>query len=665
MFRPARMQKLSIVTLNQYTKPVIDVLHERGVIQIDDLSEQIQEDEEFKGLDVSIQDPHASRIASLSMKCGSVLDTLKSAEQSKSMVEVIKGFISPKEIPAKEVENIPTEELADKAEEIINKVDAVLSPIESRLGDIGSEETKYNDSLNIATQLSSFDIDFAYLQDTKHTKVIAGNIPEDYVSEAENEIEEVTDQVAVFKGSSNSQSDVTYVPVIIVCTNEFEEEISGVLRRHEFEKLDVSGLSGKANEIIEMSKSKLEDCENERKECLKDIREVGQRSKETLLALNEQLDFEKERTEIYSYFGETKSTKMFKAWVVKDDVDETLSIIDQVTEGNSIVEVTDPTDEEIDNNKVPVKQRNPAFAKPYELLVNMYSTPNYKDIDPTIIMALFYPFLFGYCLTESFYGFILAIIGFLVYRGIGKYKDTYKAISIIIIQCGLWTVIMGLATNGFLGDFVPRFIWGDANLALPTVLPDINAFAHPENILILGIIIGLIHLNIAFIFGIIDNLKRHQIKDMIGGQLAWVLVEISIVLYLVGGIVPFAVLFVIAMLSLIYASGPMGVMDIFGFLGNVLSYSRLLALCLSTGGIAMTGNLLSQLLANSIPYVGIIIGAIIFLGVHIFNISFQTLGASIHPLRLHFVEFFGTFYTGESELFTPFKSERIYTKLKK
>lgn len=98
MFRVARMQKISIVTLNKYTKPVIDVLHEKGYIQIEDLSESIQESEELKGLDVSKQDPLSSRIASLSMKCNSTLDTLKSAEAKLSMVDVVKGFISPKKL---------------------------------------------------------------------------------------------------------------------------------------------------------------------------------------------------------------------------------------------------------------------------------------------------------------------------------------------------------------------------------------------------------------------------------------------------------------------------------------------------------------------------------------------------------------------------------------
>ncbi len=665
MFRAARMQKLSIVTLNQYTKPIVDVLHEEGVLQIDDLSEKISEDEEFKELSVSKQDPNASRIASLSMKCGSLIDTLESAEQSEGMVELIRRMINPTEIKSEEVEDLDSEELSAKAEEIINEVDANLSPIESRINEIGTEETKYKDALNISDQLSSFNVDLADLQNTKYTCVLAGRLPSEQLSEARSQIGDVTDQVDIFEGQSNSDDDAVTVPIILVSGSEFEEEISGILRRLEFERFNITGLSGTPSELHKTSEEKLDECKKERDQCYKDIREVGQRSKKNLLVLNEQLELEKERTEIYAYFGETETTKTIKAWVVKDNVDETLSTIERISEGNYIVDIEDPTEEEIRENKVPVKQKNPGFARPYELLVNMYSTPNYGDIDPTIIMALCFPFFFGFLLTDAFYGILITIIGLIMYRGIGKVSRTYKSFSVILTQMGLWTILLGLITGGFLGDFIPRFIMGDANAMLPTVIPDINAFSHPENILIVALAIGIIHLNIAYIFGIIDNYKKGATKEMLSGQLCWVLIEVAVVALLIGGMIPAIIIGVIAIIMLLYGAGPMGIMDIFSFIGDILSYSRLLALCLSTGGIALTANLLGQLLASMVPYVGIIIGVIVFLGLHTFNIAFQSMGGFIHALRLHYVEFFGNFYVGASQPFEPFKATRTYTKLRK
>ena len=102
-----------------------------------------------------------------------------------------------------------------------------------------------------------------------------------------------------------------------------------------------------------------------------------------------------------------------------------------------------------------------------------------------------------------------------------------------------------------------------------------------------------------------------------------------------------------------------------GFLGNVLSYARLLALALSTGGIAMTVNILTGLVDSMIPFVGIIIAIIIFIGGHIANLAFQSLGAFINALRLHYVEYFAQFYIGGSEKFRAFRTKRKLTDLRR
>jgi V/A-type H+-transporting ATPase subunit I len=105
----------------------------------------------------------------------------------------------------------------------------------------------------------------------------------------------------------------------------------------------------------------------------------------------------------------------------------------------------------------------------------------------------------------------------------------------------------------------------------------------------------------------------------------------------------------------------LGAMDITGFLGNVLSYARLLALCLATGGLAMAVNIMAKLLGDAVPVIGILIAVVMLVFGHSFNFVMNGLGSFIHSLRLHYVEFFGQYYEGGGKKFSPFKAKRDYT----
>ncbi|EKC51190.1 ATPase, V0/A0 complex, 116-kDa subunit, partial [human gut metagenome] len=165
------------------------------------------------------------------------------------------------------------------------------------------------------------------------------------------------------------------------------------------------------------------------------------------------------------------------------------------------------------------------YVKPYEVLVDMYSPVRYNAIDPTFFVAVVFPFLFGYCLTDAFYGAIVAIIGVVLVRGMGKLNDTMKSFGYILTACGIWAIILGLLTNGLLGDFTERML----NYKLPTVVPAVEAFVHPDTILIIAIAIGIIYTNIGFIIGAINNFRYGEIKEAIGSQLCWFVLEAGII----------------------------------------------------------------------------------------------------------------------------------------
>jgi len=138
--------------------------------------------------------------------------------------------------------------------------------------------------------------------------------------------------------------------------------------------------------------------------------------------------------------------------------------------------------------------------------------------------------------------------------------------------------------------------------------------------------------------------------------MGWTLSELSFYLS--------AVLVIIGLVLLLIASGPVGFFDITGYVGDWLSYARLLALGLATAGMALAFNIVSQLLGEMIPVIGIVITVLLLFIMHIVNLALSTLGAAVHSLRLQYVEFFNRFYEGGGTLFSPFKISRKYTQLK-
>jgi len=299
----------------------------------------------------------------------------------------------------------------------------------------------------------------------------------------------------------------------------------------------------------------------------------------------------------------------------------------------------------------------------------MYSPVRYNAMDPTIFVAITFPFFFGFCLTDAIYGLVVSLIGVVLLKGLGKVKESMHSFGWILIWSGLWAVILGLITNGFIGDFPERI----AGFRLPTVFAPVESFVHPDTILLIAIAIGLLYTNIGFILGAINNLRYGNVKDAIGSQICWFVFEAGIILLALGYMMPAigmigmilgGILIIATIGMLVWANGAYGVMDIFGYMGDVLSYARLLALCLATGGIAMTVNILAQMLNNMVPVVGIVVAIIVFVGGHIANFAFQVLGAFINALRLNYVEFFSQFFMESRGKFEAFKAKRTFTKIK-
>ena len=666
MFKTARMRKIRIVTLEKYVTPTVDALHESGLVQVSDISESIQQDPELAELVAPAKaTPYTGKLSSLLMKTNGISELLgDSLSEGHGLKDTLMSFISPDMPVQKEVEALDTEAFIEKAEDTLAQVESKTSVIEGKLAALDAETSELKSNKSLANRLSNFDMDLALLKDSKYTSTTVGRINAESASEIKNELSNLTDELEVFTVPMDDKEGEI---ITVVTLKEFSDDVYSTLRKFDFEKIEIGDVEGTPQHIISKADSRLLTIESERDSVKKELRAVAEQWDDEILALKEQLENEKEKNEILSSFVQTNDAYVLEAWVPVKDTEKVEQLVEKSSDGHCAFETIEV--EGTDDEDVPVLQQNGWYSKPFEYLVDMYSPVRYNAMDPTIFVAITFPFFFGFCLTDAIYGLVVSLIGVVLLKGLGKVKESMHSFGWILIWSGLWAFILGMITNGFIGDFPERI----AGFRLPTVFGPVEAFKNPQNILIIAIAIGLLYVNIGFVLGAINNFRYGRVKEAIGSQLCWFVFEAGIALIALGYVMPAigmigmalgGVLVLITIGLLIWANGAYGVMDIFGFMGDVLSFARLLALCLATGGIAMTVNILAVMVNGMVPAVGIILAIIVFIGGHIANFAFQVLGAFINALRLNYVEFFAQFFEEGKGKFEAFKAKRTFTKLK-
>jgi V/A-type H+-transporting ATPase subunit I len=282
---------------------------------------------------------------------------------------------------------------------------------------------------------------------------------------------------------------------------------------------------------------------------------------------------------------------------------------------------------------------------------------------------------------------VLSIFG---YTKLGKSSRTLKNFSYVGLWVGTVTTVMGILMGSFFGDLIPRFLYNDPDALLYSVqvagisLP-YDSFRNPMLLFQISLIIGLIIINLGIILGAVQSIRRKGYKDLVSKQLSWFVIQPPAIMLighlllklweLSGGMMiisAVALLVGLFMLSIQYAVSykALTLFDITGFLGDWLSFVRLLALALATIGMALTFNIMGELILNigSTPVtftIALIIASVFMVIAHVINLGLQTLGASIHSLRLQYIELFNRCYEGGGSPFSPFNAGRVHTKIKK
>ncbi|MBR2023932.1 MAG: V-type ATP synthase subunit I [Clostridia bacterium] len=389
----------------------------------------------------------------------------------------------------------------------------------------------------------------------------------------------------------------------------------------------------------------------------------------------EYLTFALEKEEVSEKLRVTKRTFLLEAYVPKFEEERVQAVIRETAKA-SYVAFSDPTEEE----NPPTLLRNNTVVGAFEGITNMYSPPHYREFDPNAVMGFFYSIFMGFIIGDAGYGLLMALVGGWIWWKNRKRPTGFSRLAGSFGFGGIFAIVWGLLFNSLFGfAILPKTVmpnpqedmWSLVGIAVPSVL-------------IISMFIGLFQIFVGYVCKAIQEWRRGNVADALCDGAVWAVFTVGVALAilgfvseanlpklaLVGGIMAGGAL-VLAMLTAgrkekffgKFTKGFGAAYGVINFASDILSYARLYGLMLSGAVIA---SIVSQygggFVASGNPII-IVLGVLLLVVGHGFNLVMNLLGAYIHDARLQYVEFYGRFYEGDGTLFAPLGSKRKYVYL--
>lgn len=429
--------------------------------------------------------------------------------------------------------------------------------------------------------------------------------------------------------------------------------------------LNLGGDAGKTSTAL---MSQIDVRKREREKALEQIDkelEVCAGQREALERYADALEILITRERVRGESVESRSCVVFTGWTPAEKKDKVEAALERA---GCAYELCEPAE----GDDVPTAFKSNKFSQPFATLTEMYGMPNYGSlVDPNPVMAPFFLLFFGMMMADVGYGLLVAIIAFVAMKKM-KPRGTIKDLLHIIFWGGVSMTIWGVFYGSYFGDVVTQisknFIGSD--FMIPAVLMD--PMTQPLNVLILSFGLGLVHIMVGMGVSAYRQILKGKWFDAVCDTGFWYLVFIGLILMVLGVKVGtwLAIAGVAGMLifggrhgkGLGKVTGGLSQLyGVTGYLSDILSYSRLLALGLSSAIVASVFNILGTLVPG---VAGIIVFIPVFLFGHVFNLAINILGAFVHSLRLQYIEFFGKFYEDGGRPFKPavYRLKNFYLK---
>jgi V/A-type H+-transporting ATPase subunit I len=637
MLRPTRMKKLQIIALEGFRDGIVKGLQGLGTVHLTDYTEAINDPHLKDLLQPHPISPNVRRIAAQNIALNRLLDLFErhDPEPREGFIKFVFAPMPPKKL---ETEEVFGPELLDVVDGIIGKVDSEVAQPVKDLESIGEEIAEREKMRGLLELVAALDIDLGSVGDSGFTSVLLGLAPKQELDNLRERLDDITNNTFYLGARETSEDRIT---TVVVCLKEQAAAVLTNLRRVNWERVEIQGLQGTPRQAIDSIDKRLEDLDQEKREKERMIVDIARLRKDELRKHRELLMVERQREENHTKFARMEHVVVIEGWVPSESVAQAVQEIESITSGACVVDLTEPDA----NDDVPVQLKNPRFFKSFELLTRLYGLPTYDGVDPTLFLAPGFLLFFSIMLTDALYGLIALVLGMLLIRGGGKYNEMIKDGGIILSSAGVATIIIGALSGGWFGGFGLKLHVLEALIVFDPMV-QVTAF------LLIALIIGLAHVNVGVVINVVSKLKTGRKWKAMTENLWFLFMQPGLVFLLLGN-KSLGFLFIIVALTLLFAGHKaMSMFQITGFMGDILSYARLMALGLCTTGIAMTVNVLAGMLYAA-GWLGIVLAIIIFLFGHVFNFVINAMGSFVHGLRLHYVEFFTKFYESGGSEFAP------------
>lgn len=662
-----KMKKLELIAPLTDSKKIIELIQRRGVVELCG-----NEDSELETTNVTAVISEFERFRTNAENALEILN--KYAPCKKPITEMFGGLT--------EIEKHDFGDKAAQLEKIMNGAADIIRSSKT-ITEANSETAQLTMRSDMLEPWIKLDVPLNF-KGTSKTAAFIGSLPAIYTAEdLETQICSFTPPEEGNTARENAQSCAAEVissskgqtNVFILCSKEIQAETEEALRKISFVPVSETP-PYTAAELIQKNSDRIAELAELSEQARKNIISMSNIREDIEFAV----DFLSMRTEKYealSKLGITGTTFVLNGYIPEKYTESLRKEIEK--KYTAIVNFTDPSDDE----EVPVLLENSKFSAPVEGITKMYAMPSKSDVDPTPYMSFFYYVLFGMMLSDAGYG-LLMTIGTMIVLAKFKLDDNMRKTMTMFRNCGICTTIWGALFGSWFGDIVQVVAREFFDKEIGSIALWFEPLTDPIKLLLFSFGIGIIHLFIGVgvsfkmswdegkkVGAFLDTVPIYLTITGVAPLAASILTEVPDILKTIGTYMMAAGVVILVLTAgrsskSIFGKLFGGLYALYntatGYLGDILSYSRLLALGLATGCIASVINLIGVMPENKI--VKLILLVVVFIIGHAANLAINLLGAYVHTDRLQFVELFSKFYTGGGREFTPFGVNTKYIKFK-